>query len=383
MIWLALLSAVLAGGALLGALVTLARTGPPAAVVPARVILIMAVTGRSIDLKRLWAAIRAQTLAPERVVVAVESKDDPAYALLSALGEGVTIHVAGAASAAAQKSHNLASALAAFDDGAAIIAFADADILPRPGWLADLVRPIARGSADMASGYRWQIPMDVRPASLACAWIDRALACLPKFRWQVMAWGGSLAFAPGVLKRLDAVALLERSISDDLALAALAREAGLRTLYRLRVLVPSPIAHTSHSFFGFAVRQYQMLKLYQPRVWAMALALVGASVLIKAALWIAAFQSAAGLAILLAFLCANWIAYALRLKRAQTLDCWPVMSRPAEAALCLTPIVSPLIDLVHLAAILRSADTRRIAWSHLSYEMEGREVRGIVRRAWR
>lgn len=382
MIWLALLAAILAGGALLGALATLARTGPPAAVVPARVTLIMAVTGRSIDLARLWAAIRAQTLVPMRVVFAVESRDDPAHAALAALGEGITIHVAGEAASSSQKSHNLASALAAHDDGEAIIAFADADILPRPFWLADLTRPIARGSADLVSGYRWQLPMDAAPASLVSAWIDRALACLPKFRWQVMAWGGSLAFAPGVLKRLDAVALLERSISDDLALAALARNAGLRTHYRLRVLVPSPVAHTPRAFFGFAVRQYQMLKLYQPRVWAMALALVGASFAIKLALWTAALFSTTGLAMLLAFLCANWIAYGMRLRRAMALDCWPVMSRRAEAALCLMPIVSPLIDLVHLVAIVRGGDTRRIDWSHLSYEMNGRNVAKIVRREW-
>ncbi|CAN5457379.1 glycosyltransferase family 2 protein [soil metagenome] len=380
--WWALIPALLTVGAFLGALVTLLRTGQPAGPIAAEITLIIAVTGRNTDLDRLCAALAAQVLKPARVVFAVESESDPAFSLLTGIRARHVfhIHVAGPATASSQKAHNLASAIAAFDDGMSTIAFADADIMPQSGWLADLTRPITRKAAGMVSGYRWSSPVDAQPASLLCAWIDRAIACLPKFAWQTMVWGGSLAVAPGVLARINAVRVLDENISDDMALAAAAKEANIRALHRMRVLVPSPLSHSRRTFWSFAYRQYQMLWLYQPRVWALAAALVGASLLVKTALWIAALYSSFWLAILIAFIPFNWATYALRLLRAEKLHCLSSASFGVEAAMFLVPLFGPLVDAIHLAAILRGAFARHVDWSHLSYDLRGRVVTRVIRR---
>lgn len=368
------------------ALATWLRTAPPGPVPEATVTLVIPVTGRGVDLRRLCRALAAQTLKPSTLAFVVESLRDPAHARLLEAGEAsglaFRVVVAGPAAHASQKCHNLSAALAELDDGVAIVVLADADIVPQAGWLADLVRPVATGRAACVTGYRWALPVDTRAGTLLAAWTDRAIASMPKFRWQVMAWAGSFAFAPGLLKRLDAARILAHAVSDDMTLAAAAAAGGSPALYRLRVLVPSPVSHSVGSFLGFATRQYQMLMLHQPRVWATALATVGSLFAIRSGLWIAAAISPFWLRVLAAFLAANWIAYGLRLWRARYLGCWPIRSRAAEWLLPLVALFGPLVDAVHLFAILRGARTRRIDWSHLSYTLERGRVTAIERRDW-
>jgi ceramide glucosyltransferase len=152
--------------------------------------------------------------------------------------------VAGLATASAQKSHNLARALARYDDGSRIIVLADADIVPQPHWLADIVQPLVRGRARMVSGYRWTLPMDCRPGTLIGAWTERAIASLPKPPWYLLAWGGSIGFTPGTPAAIGAVPVLERAVSDDISLAHAARRNGIDVLYRKRLLVPTPVSHS-------------------------------------------------------------------------------------------------------------------------------------------
>lgn len=371
---------------LVASISTWARTARPGATLRARITLIIPVTGAGVDLERLCRSLASQTLAPARLVFVVESAEDPAYRRLAEASAAASlacdIMLTGPANRATQKCHNLSLALAAADDGTSIVVLADADIVPQPGWLADLVRPIAGGRAECVSGYRWALPTDTRAGTLLAAWIDRAIASMPKFRWQTMAWAGSFAFAPGVLGRLDAVRLLSTAVSDDMSLARAASDCGSPVLYRLRVLVPSPVSHTLDSFLGFATRQYQMLRLHQPRVWYSALATVSILFAVRAGLWTAAFLSLFWLKVLGAFLLLNWVAYWVRLRRARYLDCWPIRERRAEALLWLMPLFGPVIDLAHLLAILRGFRLGTIRWSHLTYRLEEGKVASIERRNW-
>jgi hypothetical protein len=377
--------ALAAGTALLAATATWARTTRPAPPTPADVTLIIPVTGSSADLARLGRALESQTLRPSCVLFVVEAQEDPAFAGLGAALAGsslaASVLVAGPARVSGQKCRNLAHAISVAEDGRSVVAMADADILPGTQWLADLVRPIALKRAEVVTGYRWALPMDARPATLLGAWIDRGVASLPKLPWQKLAWAGSLAFAPGVLSRLDAANLLDRSISDDLALAGAAARHRIDVLYRLRVLAPTPVSHSLDSLLGFAVRQYQMLRLHQPAVWAMALLLVAGSLLLRTGLWLAAAASAFWLKVLLAFLAVNCITYSIRLWRAKYAGL-PWGAPAAEALLFLVPLLGPAVDAFHLAAILKGADTRRIDWAHLTYELNRGKVAGVIRRPW-
>jgi hypothetical protein len=331
--------------------------------------------------------ISAQWLTPQRTVFIVESADDPAYGrlkqVLPRLPGEAEIFVAGLATASAQKSHNLARALAHYDDASRIIVLADADIAPQPHWLADVVQPLVRGTARMVSGYRWALPMDCRPGTLIGAWTERAIASLPKPPWYTLAWGGSIGFSPGTPARIEAVPVLEQAVSDDISLARAARRKGIDVVYRKRLLVPTPVSHSLPALMSFGSRQYQMLRLHQRAIWWNALLVVSGAVVLKGWLWWHALTSIFWLQVLAAFLAATYATYALRLLRARRLDCWTVVSRRAEAALLLVPLFGPLADLVNLVALLAGWSVSRVDWAHCSYELdsEGRVV-AIERRPW-
>ncbi|HUF45464.1 MAG TPA: hypothetical protein VMN43_08975, partial [Aestuariivirgaceae bacterium] len=218
---IAALLGLFAAAGFAGALFTLLRTGRPPRAADVPLTLLIPVTGGSVDLDRLVRLISAQWLIPQRTVFIVESAADPAHGKLKqVLGRSTSrteIFIAGLATAAAQKSHNLARALACYDDGSRIVVLADADIAPQPHWLADVVQPLVRGASEVVTGYRWALPMDCHPATLLEAWIDRALASLPKPPWYTLAWGGSLGFAPGTPARIGAIPVLEGAVSDDIS----------------------------------------------------------------------------------------------------------------------------------------------------------------------
>jgi hypothetical protein len=290
------LLAIFATGGFAGAFLSLLKTGKPPGIADVPLTLLIPATGSGVDLARLAGFISAQWLTPQRTVFIVESADDPAYGRLKQalprLPGKAEIFVAGLATASAQKSHNLARALAHYDDGSRIIVLADADIVPQPHWLADIVQPLVRGKARMVSGYRWALPMDCRPGTLIGAWTERAIASLPKPPWYTLAWGGSIGFTPGTPARIKAVPVLEKAVSDDISLAHAARRNGIDVLYRKRLLVPTPVSHSLAALMSFGARQYQMLRLHQRAIWWTALPVVALAVVLKSWLWWHAFTSA-------------------------------------------------------------------------------------------
>jgi cellulose synthase/poly-beta-1,6-N-acetylglucosamine synthase-like glycosyltransferase len=369
-----------------GAFFSLLATGraPRPADVP--LMLLIPVTGSSVDLERLARLISAQWLTPRRIVFIVEAVEDPAFErlkqVLAHLPGGAEIFVAGPASAAAQKSHNLARALSHHDDGSQFIVLADADIAPQPHWLADIVQPLARGRAQMVSGYRWVLPMDCRPGSLVGAWAERAIASLPKPPWYTLAWGGSLGFTPGTAQRIGAVQVLEKAVSDDISLARAGRRHGIDVLYRKRLLVPTPFSHSVPSLVAFGARQYQMLRLHQRGIWWNALVAVSGAMVLKSWLWWHAFTSAFWFQVLVAFLLATYATYGLRMLRARRVASWTVGSCRAEAAMLLVPLFGPVVDVIHLAALLSGWSVSRVDWAHCSYKLDQGRVVGIERRPW-
>ncbi len=369
-----------------GAIFNLLSTGKPPSGDDAAITLLIPVTGGSLDLDRLCRFISVQWLTPRLTVFIVESVDDPAYgrlklALAQLPGE-TEIFIAGLAAATAQKSHNLARALKRYDDGSTIVVLADADIAPQPFWLADVAQPLVRGSACMVTGYRWTLPMDCRPGSLIGAWVERAVASLPKPPWYILAWGGSIGFQPGTAGRIGAAGVLEEAMPDDISLAHGAHRHGIDVLYRKRLLVPTPFSHSIASLIGFASRQYQLLRLHQTAIWWNALLLVSGSLALKTWLWWHAFTSAFWLQVLIAYLVATYATYGIRMLRAHRLGCWTVSCPKAEIAMLLVPLFGPLVDAVHLAAILKGWNVKRIDWSHCSYDLDKGKVVRIERRPW-
>lgn len=310
---------------------------------------------------RLAQALAAQSLPPRRLIIAVA---DAAHAPALPGRLPCQVVVAGVAESRGQKSHNLLAALALVDADDAAVVFLDADIVPPPWWLGFLAAPILRGERDVVGGYRWSQPAGV--VAQAVAWLDRGWALTARFPALGIAWGGSLAVAPGGLPAIRRA--LGHGVSDDLAIASAARAEGLRLLIRGAALVPSPL--DSAGAVEFWSRQLRILRFYRPGLWAVQMAhshmIVLAWLLLwgHAALWLAvAAQALRGLAQDLA---------ARRLGMAD-----PPSTRAAQALLGLLPIA----DALNLWCLWRSAFGRRIVWRGITYEVAPDGAARVVARA--
>ena len=349
----------------------------------ARPTVIIPVTGPLPGLEQLRDALASQTLRPAAVIFAVESQSDPAFARIGQVFAGfptpVEILVAGEAVGGGQKSRNLAEALGHPLSRQGLLVLADVDIAPTSDWLANLIRPLEVDFADIVTGYRWPIPGDGRLATLVGTWIDRGIAALPKPSGSLV-WGGSIALTAATAARIDLAGRLRREISDDLMLAKLARGKGLRVLFRGSVLLATPFGHDWRSLLEWGKRQYQMMRLYAPGIWALAAAITSVNLAGSVAMLALAVTSPAWLAgyAVLGLLALASEREHRRQARAAGIE---VESTAQERALRWLALGLPLIHLVHLAAIIAALDGRTIRWGHWVYRMRGRRVVRIDRKS--
>jgi cellulose synthase/poly-beta-1,6-N-acetylglucosamine synthase-like glycosyltransferase len=238
--------------------------------------LVLAATGPLPGLENLFDALLGQTLRSARLIVAVESREDPAHDRVEALALGypalpIELVVAGISGERAQKCTNLLAAFARLRPSDSYIALIDADIRPQPWWLAALIAPLAAGRADIVNGYRWQAPQAVSLATAIGATIDRAIATLPRLDRFRLLWGGSLAMTREALDRIDAPASLAHTLSDDFTFASRAAALRLRVVTRRALRVPTPLDGSLAALWRFGRRQYQIAHIYRPETWWFAL----------------------------------------------------------------------------------------------------------------
>lgn len=345
--------------------------------------LVMAVTGKAPRLERLLRALERQTLKPRRLILAIESVADPAFQVAERLTCSQTdfpleIVIAGQAERSAQKCLNLIAAYRRIDSEDEIIVMLDADILPPPWWLSALVTPLMRGHCDIVTGYRWpMIERQTLGAHLIVA-IDRTVALLPRPRWGRAVWGGTLAVHRRAFDILDLEHEFGRTLSDDLTVGTLAAERGLRVLSRGALLVPTPLALDFRSAWQFGRRQYQIIRIYRPQIWMLALLTMS----VQQAGWTAVLTrldiSGSALVILLVLALAKQLlldAAGRRLGHAEVL--------PARLCQLALACAKPLIDTFHLSMIIASARSRLLSWSHVTYRIESPSGIAIQeRRSW-
>jgi hypothetical protein len=258
---------------------------------PARVNLVLPATGELPGLENLLDALAIQSLQSSRLIIAVESRDDPAHARVAALADGwprlnIEIVVAGLSSLRSQKCTNILAALAHIDRDDAPVVLFDADIRPQPWWLAMLVAPLAAGRADIVNGYRWPMPATFAVGTVLATSVDRAVAVLPRLREARAVWGGSVAVTRHALDQLDLPNTIGRTLTEDLPIGDQAAEAGLRVLIRRAIRVPTPFDGNFGELWRFGRRQYQLIRIYRPGLWSVAALIVTTDLIARIALFL-------------------------------------------------------------------------------------------------
>lgn len=343
----------------------------------------MAMTGASDNFESLLHQLNAQSLRPVRLIIGIESFDDPAYQRVLDLASialfPIQIKIAGATRSTAQKCWNQLAAASLIDSSdKSYVVLLDVDINPPKWWLAALIKPLFNGTADVVGGYRWQQSGGRGVWSHVITFLDRANAVLPKVKSAAMLWGGSIAMRRDVFNSLLLSKVLESTITDDLAIATHAKGMGYRLLMRRMLLVPSRAPDGLLRGFRFGVRQYQIVKIHRPVVWALALMSAVVTMLgWSSLLWMCFSQQLFIWALVLVYVGAT-VKMIFTFKIAEYLGFEEARARwQFQFGLI---VFKPFIDLFNCVMIISSAWSKTVVWGHVTYRVDAENRIKVLKR---
>jgi cellulose synthase/poly-beta-1,6-N-acetylglucosamine synthase-like glycosyltransferase len=239
------------------------------------VVVIVAVKNASEVSRAFFDRLRHQAYPDYRIIAAVESEEDPAFAMLTEVsnrpGAPLRTVVAGQSGRTGQKVWNLLAALDEIVDRDEIVAFVDADTLPALEWLSRLVAALVNTGRDAVTGYRWIIPADNRVCSAVVAAANASVVTVPRLPSIINhCWGGTMAMRRKTLESIDIRRYWAGAISDDAQMTRAFKEAGYEVHSPRQNLLLSPVAMSWSEALSFGRRQYRILWLYSPDLWALA-----------------------------------------------------------------------------------------------------------------
>ena len=259
----------------------------PAAFPPATVI--VPVKGAEEGLRENLAALASLDYPDYELIVAARAASDIPGGVLPRSVKIVLAH--GADPGTGEKIQNLAAAIRATRKQSSVLAFADSDGRPEPGWLAALVAPLSDPETGASTGFRWFTPEPPTFWSLMRSVWDAVAAGRLGPGDNGFAWGGAMAIRKDIFFEIRVFEYWKNTVSDDFALAEAVHSAGLRIAYAPGALTPCYARTRAGEFFRWMRRQMTITRVYRPGLWWPALA---AHVLYCAALAASVIQSIQG-----------------------------------------------------------------------------------------
>jgi cellulose synthase/poly-beta-1,6-N-acetylglucosamine synthase-like glycosyltransferase len=245
------------------------RLAQQPAVLPAACV-IVPVKGEDEGLRENLAALASLDYPDYELVVVARTASDIPPGVLPRRATIVLAH--GEDPQAGEKVQNLEGAIRAAGKCAQVYAFADSDGRVTPQWLRALVAPLEEPEVGASTGFRWFAP---EPSGfwplLRSVWDAAVLECLPP-AGAAFAWGGSMAIRKETFFEIGVLGAWKNAVSDDYALSAAVRRAGLRIAYAPGALVPSRERLSAVQFLKWARRQMLLTRVYRPGLWCQALA---------------------------------------------------------------------------------------------------------------
>ena len=263
-----------------------------------------------------------------------------------------------------------------------VVALLDADIVPHPTWLAELVAPLEDPDVGVTSGNRWYMPEDASWGSLI-RYVWNAGAVVQMF-WNRFTWGGSVALRKELFCDRELSARWRRSLSTDTVIYQVAKHHGWKTCFVPSVLMVNRESCSVRRLFPWITRQLLVGKLYHPGwPWVIGHGL-GTSVILLAgslfSLWAfwQGFLVAASLVLgaLLLYWAGNvWVLGSME-NAVQA-----ILSRRAQAVPWLGPkvwarliLAMPAAQFLNAAALLATFFVRSVTWRGIVYRLESRRI---------
>lgn len=332
------------------------------------------------ELRATLEALCRQDYPRYEVICAVESADDPAFAVIqdtirSAPPMSMRCVVATEPAVhCSQKICNLLAGIAAAPSEARVFAFLDSDAVPPAHWLRALSAPLTSPTIGAVTGFRWYVPDGTLVGLVRCAWNRLALSLLGGHS-RNFCWGGSMALRRDVFESLEIAQRWRNVLSEDFEVTRAMHEAKLKIHFSPWVLLPSHDHATWRGFWEFARRQLIITRICHPPFWLFSSTL---TVLCAVTFWgllLGNLATAAAGRDHLATV--GWLLFAavyalgavhglLRQHAVARMLPDPAQRRGAWAA---DVVGGPLIILVNLALVVASGTSNRFWWRGKRYVM--------------
>ena len=226
---------------------------------------IVPVKGHDEGLRENLAALASLDYPDYELVVVANSADDIPPGVLPHRAKIVLAH--GNNPEAGEKVQNLLAAVRAVCKRTEVFAFADSDGRVTRGWLRALVTPLAEPGVGAATGYRWFVPDPPTFWSLMRGVWDAVAAGRLGPGNNPFVWGGATAIRKELFYEIRVPDAWRNAVSDDYALGAALRAAGLTIAYAPGALTPCPEHTSAGRFFSWMRRQLLLTRVYHPRLW--------------------------------------------------------------------------------------------------------------------
>ena len=319
------------------------------------------------------------------VRIVVDSEQDPTWRLVhNVLAEGspcpVQVSVLKQPLATCSlKCSSLVQTVAGLDDSYEAVALLDADTLPHPTWLRELVAPLRDPGIGASTGNRWYMPSTPSWGALVrYEWNSAAAVQMHAFR---IAWGGTLAVKASALRQSGALQRWALALSEDTMIYSCLRKLGLQVAFVPTLMMVNRENCTLRSFVQWVRRQLLVARLYHPGfvpvllhgfATSLSLAAVLALLPVAAAVgngWAAGWL-AATLAGYLAAMVALLAVLEYSVRRGLRLRAEP-LCRFDFTRLLRIVVAIPLTQIVYAGVLLSVLRVRRVEWRGAHYEIGG------------
>jgi GT2 family glycosyltransferase len=214
-------------------------------------------------------AILRQDYPRYELWVVVDSQDDPAWKVaertVSEL-KASNVHLAPLTvrrETCSLKCSSVVQAIGQLDASFEVVALADADTMPHPTWLRDLVAPLADPRVGATTGNRWYMPRDASWGSLVrYCWNAAAVVQMCCYH---IAWGGTLAVKTEVFRRSELLERWAHAFCEDTMLKRQLASLGLKVVFVPSLMMVNRESCDMAGFFGWVRRQLLTARLYHPQ----------------------------------------------------------------------------------------------------------------------
>jgi hypothetical protein len=312
------------------------------------------------------------------VTFVVESPTDPAYHRLNRLVRDherpARVIAAGESRGCGQKVQNLIAATARLPADVDVVAFADSDAVPDSGWLRRLIYPLHDRRRGAVTGYRWFVPTAGNWPGIVLTAMNASIAMLCGNHPFNVIWGGGWAIRRPLFERLLDDGYWHGALTEDLPATVMLHRVGARIAYAPGCLVASPVECSWPWLLSFGRRQYMLLRVYLPGLWAM---FVASALLFQITFWGGLAAVAFGdlgrwRSPIAAVLAVVYLANALRaaVRQRTVARQHPLSGRGPWWAAVLDVVAHPLLNLGHLISLVSSAG-HTTTWRGIRYRLHG------------